>query len=43
MIDKNKRVDLVTPKSKFFCHTEGIMTSREQERKLGLDISRVST
>ena len=38
-----KKVSLVTPESKFVCNAEGILTSREQGRKLGLDISRVST
>ena len=41
--DQNIKVRLVNPESKFVCHDGGITTSRDQVRKLGLDISRVST
>ena len=42
MPDHTKKVSLVTSENRFVCHTEGIMNSRYQGRKLGLDISRVS-
>ena len=42
MPDHTKKVSLVTSENRFVCHTEGIMNSRDQGRKLGLDISRVS-
>ena len=36
-------IRLVTPEDRFVCHAQFIMTSRDQGRKLGLDISRIFT
>ena len=41
--DHTKHISLVTPEDKFLCHAQVITTSRDQGRKCGLDISRIST
>ena len=38
-----ENIGLVTPGENFVCNVQIIMTSRYQGRKLGLDISRIST
>ena len=34
-------IGFITPEDKFICHAQVIMTSRDQGRKLGLDISMI--
>ena len=41
--DHTKKIRLITPEDKFLCHAQVIMTSRDQWRKLGLDISWIYT
>ena len=41
--DHTKQISLVTPEDKFYCRYQLIITSRDQWRKVKLDISRVST
>ena len=39
--DHRNNISLVSPKEKFVCHAQVIVSSRYQRRKLGLDISRI--
>ena len=41
--DHTKNISLVIPEDKFIFHAQVIMTSRDQEGGLGLDISMIST